>query len=1267
MIFHNSLILERILQNAHEGTIMNNRADTVKTLRICICVATFLKITKRHLQAIELCWECLVLLNNTALGIIDHLTYKLCKRHIYLVMFNACTDISDCTNAERCARKLISMLHDSGETMSEGIVRCILAKIYCRQRKFEQAKRLFEIAIENMKAIGERKWEVIGYNALGHMSFSLQEYQKAKEYYEKALAISMEIGDKEGEATEYQILGILFEKLGGYQKAEEFFKKAVAIATEIGDKKGEATNYKNLGDVYALLGEYQKATEYYEKALVINMEIGDKKGEAVGYGSLGSVLALLGEYQKAKEFFEKAVAIATEIGDKEGEATNYRYLGGVYKLLGECQKATEYYEKALIINMEIGDKKGEAECYGSLGNVFLFLGEHQKAKECYEKAVAIDTEIGYEGGEPTYYENLGNLLCAFGEYHKAKEYLEKALALSMKIGDKRGVVKSYGGLGDVFASLGEYYKAKEYYEKALAINMEIGDKEEEVKIYACLGTVFKFLGKFVNAKEYFEKAHPNTMAIGYKKGEARIYESLGHVFLVLNEYQKAKEYYEKALAINMEIGDKEEEVKIYACLGTVFKFLGKFVNAKEYFEKAHPNTMAIGYKKGEARIYESLGHVFLVLNEYQKAKDYFEKALTISIETGDKLEQAYCYLHIGRAFTFLRKYRNAKEYAEEGLSIATEIGDRESQVIAFGILGCVFEWFHDLKKSEEYYKKQLDISSVIGNRRAVAASYKDLGEVCLRTGEYDRAYEYLERARVISFDIADIHTEVLTLLQLSILRLLQSKAQEAFSYVHQCIAKYETLRNFQQGNEQFQLALLEQLGTFPYEWLSYLLCSVGNPRDAIYVEELRRARCLAELIAQNFSVENHISADPKSWRGMEEIVSKERSSAFLYISYYDRRVSLWVLKANGDILFRQCEKVDNKTLMDEKVSDLNHFFKLSLHRFGILPQQKCEDRSLSETIPMSLHDENEADLRGEDTKETERRLSVCFKVIIAPVADLLTESEIIIVPERSLYRVPFAALRDKPGGKCLAETFRIRIVPSLTTLKLIQDCPVDYHSQTGALVVGDPKVGRAHYRGEIHNFTSLTGARKEAEMIGQLLGVQPLLGERATREAVLQAINSVSLIHIAAHGNPDRGEIALSPRPCSSNIPEEEDYLLRISDISKVKLRAKLVVLSCCHSGRGEIKVEGVIGIARAFLASGARSVLVTLWAIEDEATEQFMRRFYKHLVDGLSASECLHQAMKWLRDIGFTKVSQWAPFMLIGDNVTFDFTKQRLVLFHLE
>ena len=88
-------------------------------------------------------------------------------------------------------------------------------------------------------------------------------------------------------------------------------------------------------------------------------------------------------------------------------------------------------------------------------------------------------------------------------------------------------------------------------------------------------------------------------------------------------------------------------------------------------------------------------------------------------------------------------------------------------------------------------------------------------------------------------------------------------------------------------------------------------------------------------------------------------------------------------------------------------------------------------------------------------------------------------------------------------------------------------------------------------------------------------------------------------------------------------------------------------------------RAEGVVGIARAFLGSDARSVLVALWAISDEATEQLMCRFYEHLVRGESACESLNQAMKWLRGNGFNKVFYWAPFMLIGDNVTFDFGKR--------
>ena len=392
-------------------------------------------------------------------------------------------------------------------------------------------------------------------------------------------------------------------------------------------------------------------------------------------------------------------------------------------------------------------------------------------------------------------------------------------------------------------------------------------------------------------------------------------------------------------------------------------------------------------------------------------------------------------------------------------------------------------------------------------------------------------------------------------------------------------------------------------------------------------------------------------------------MKKESNCTCLYLFFIQRHFFLWILKTSGVIYFR-------KHIVGDGLSkNLDDFFSESFRsrEFGILSEEECEDRSLNDIQPNvnSSQEESLAALRlmeeddVEKSQEPEPSLSLCYKMLIAPVADLLGDPEIIIVPDRSLYRVPFAALHCDASEKYLSETFRIRIAPSLTALQLIQDSPADYHSQAGALIVGDPKVGQVLYKGRRKDISRLSCAKKEAAMIGRLLEVQPLLAEHATKQAVLERIHSVSLIHFAAHGNAERGEIALAPQGASSTIPEEEeDYLLTMPVISQVQLRAKLVVLSCCHSGRGEISTEGVVGIARAFLGSGARSVLVALWAIEDTATEQFMCRFYEHLVRGESASECLHEAMKRMRDNGYSYVMQWAPFVLIGDNVTLEFRK---------
>ena len=315
---------------------------------------------------------------------------------------------------------------------------------------------------------------------------------------------------------------------------------------------------------------------------------------------------------------------------------------------------------------------------------------------------------------------------------------------------------------------------------------------------------------------------------------------------------------------------------------------------------------------------------------------------------------------------------------------------------------------------------------------------------------------------------------------------------------------------------------------------------------------------------------------------------------------------------------------------------------------------KCEDRSLDKLGDAQVVNRRSPQSPAKPVPLQMNALRMLYDVIIDPIVDLIHGDELILVPEGQFCLAPYAAFVDS-NSRYLCDVCKIRLIPSLASLKLITDSPDGYHSSTGVLLVGDPWVQEVVTPGE--KLEQLPYARKEVQMIGSIFNTKPLIGREATKDEVLRRLSPVALIHIAAHGRMETGEIALAPNATrGSQIPEKEDFLLTMKDVTSAQIHAQLVVLSCCHSGRGEIKAEDIVGIARAFLGAGARAVLVSLWAIDDEATLVFMKSFYSHLVKGISASESLNKAMKHMRESDeFNEVKHWAPFVLIGDDVTLE------------
>ena len=722
-----------------------------------------------------------------------------------------------------------------------------------------------------------------------------------------------------------------------------------------------------------------------------------------------------------------------------------------YCLLNDHTSAIKCGRKLLVFLRDRGLRAKEGELLFQLAKLYQLPGKYKEAIRLYKKALSIMIETGVKEGEAACYGHLGRMSESLGEYRKAEEYQKKALATRKEIGDQNGEATCYGDLGVVYHSLGEYAKAEEYLNKALAIKKEIGDKVGEAACYGNLGGVCESLGELDKAEKYQSKALAITKEIGDKQGEAVWCANLGRVYRCLGEYQKAEAYQKKALAIRRRIGYKKGEAMSYINLGNLYTHLGEYAKAEDYLNSAVVIFKEIGDKAGKAACYRNLGHVSRSLSEYEKAEEYQKKVLAISKQIGDKKGEALCYTSLGTIHVYhsVGEYTNAEKYLNNALAINREIGRKNGEAACYGLLGSLSRSLGKHPEAKQYHEKALAMSREIGDIEAEAEWHLHLAGDALSEGNPD----------------------------------LQD---QIFSNFSANIEKCEKMRSSLGRNDQIKISFLEK-HSVPYHSLSTLFCLTGKNKEAVCLLELGRARALADLISGHYSAEQQISVNSPSWADIETMVKKERNCSCLYISYFEQNMFLWVIKGNKPTRFR---KIDvNKCFVSKGLKrDVHQDFGEESFRGYKGLQEHCEDRSLSvlkasdsirepgEEESLQLAEHRPVEEEEEEDLELLLTLAERYQMIIAPVADCLDQPELMIVPDRVLYKVPFAALKDE-NGNCLSEAYRIRIVPSLTTLGVIHNSPADYHSQTGALIVGDPDVRDVYYKGRLGELSRLPSAK----------------------------------------------------------------------------------------------------------------------------------------------------------------------------------------------
>ena len=714
---------------------------------------------------------------------------------------------------------------------------------------------------------------------------------------------------------------------------------------------------------------------------------------------------------------------------------------------------------------------------------------------------------------------------------------------------------------------------------------------------------------------------------------------------------------------------------LYAKQGAALKQTSQMLQAVEAFRNAIHHAPDINSR---LPVHNSLGNLFQSMGDYTEALQEYKKAVKLGEELNDLVSLGWAYGNMGNAHLGLHQKDAALHHLKKALALTIEHESTPQAISrAYNNLGTAYQSLEDFKGAEENFNLALD-QAVYGNDVAGQARARgNLGNLLMLNKKYERAVEqysevfrlskdrqvlstanhnrgcaYLEWAEQLRSGQNGTTSGISSNLQVlcnsgtmvpspgfTPTELYRLGASDLTQAIELCNEVLQSTKGSMQGLS-LSVSLIES-SSRTFHKLQDCLIGLQQMDEALVVAEQCRARTLGERLLEKMGGGvNHLTP-PLSLEQIQYIV-KSQEHPVVYLSYTGAKLIVWLIIPIYGHVQIDCRVVEVEKLEKEKFGGKT---------FDQYVRQSVQEAVVGNDLELFQ------DVSGSQTSP----LIVLFDVVVLPILDLLRKCKLqdikslILIPDSYTSLIPFAALHpERNFNNTFGNTFSIQMMPSLLIMGILNEAhptrAVMYDRRT-ACVVGNPHIPIFEHNDEEWSLGRLPHATDEAKWISQLLKVQPLLHEQATKVAVVTKLSPAQVIHIATHGSAVSGFLAFAGPDSSNGKPSKSsDILLLPSEVEQMNIKAALVVLSSCDSGRGMVRADGIIGMGRAFLLAGAQSVLTTLWRIPDESAGMFMQFFYQYLVDGLGTTHALQKATLSVRC--FRKYSQcthWGGFQLIG------------------
>jgi len=922
-------------------------------------------------------------------------------------------------------------------------------------------------------------------------------------------------------------------------------------------------------------------------------------------------LQINGEFEKAIEVFNKSMKIAKEISDREKECNALIKLGLLYWNIGKLKISSKYYS--------------EANSLAKANNFIEFKGHCQNALEIYSL------------------------------YNQGKNY----------------------------RSLNETQKSIESFQKAINLSRLIQSEEHEVK---CLRQLSITYWTATNIHEYYslnEKALEIARILNHRIEEGRCLKNIGVFYWKIENYSQAINFYEKALSVAKILENKRMTADYLNLIGISYRNIGNYSKSLEYLTRAQAKAIESNDDHLLSLILNNIGNTYrdraLLLankNDFYRALEHHEESLVIAKRNKDLKTQIEVLNNLGSVHTDLENYYQALDYFQNGYQKAEEIQDLESIGMILNNMGIVHFNQGNYEESTKYYQKAIDLAQELEGGQILWEAFFEIGNAYAKQNKiFEAVKNYKNSIRIIENIRSQIKLEELKASYLG-----TDKRIEAYqNLIHMLVTLHNSDNGVGYDREAFDYLERAKARSF----LDSLEVAQVDISLGINFKLKNREKEIMKDISNiyNSLLVTELSSDDKE-KLHQELTEKENELETLKREIRSKSPDY------ADLRYPEIISINGtqKQLLDSKTAFIaysigNHSsygFAITRNNIKIFPiPAKSELQNL---VTSHIHVITDKDSKNFNSANQ------LFQTLVYPGLDNKIK-KIIFIPDDILHFLPFETLITKKNQlHWLIKDYKIAYAPSITSYREIirRKNKNKLRHTSDMLAFGDPDFGpmefktngddifQNFYSSNAFSFYRLKYSGTEIEKISSLFKQkrrEVFVRESATEEQLKNLeLDDFKIIHFATHSLIDDKKPARSSIVLSLNDDTAEDGFVQMREIYNLKLNADLVTLSACQTGLGQfIRGEGIEGLNRAFFFAGSSSVLMSLWAVNDQATYQLMERFYTHLRSSKQIASSLRKAK--LEMIASDTVSHpyyWAGFIVTGksDHVVFSNNLWKWILY---